>query len=110
MHGEHIGIAFDEVAQALLSNSTLRPIEAIQLSALRIDQALWGIDVLGGLARLAHHTPPEGDEATAKMLNEALKKVRDSGEYDKIHAKYFAKEGDKAAAASQAASQPEAAK
>lgn len=52
----------------------------------------------------------KGDEATVKMLNEALKKVRDSGEYDKIHAKYFAKEGDKAAAASQAASQPEAAK
>ena len=48
----------------------------------------------------------KGDEATVKMLNEALKKVRDSGEYDKIHAKYFAKEGDKAAAASQ----PEAAK
>ena len=52
----------------------------------------------------------KGDEATVKMLNEALKKVRDSGEYDKIHAKYFAKEGDKAAADSQAASQPEAAK
>ena len=52
----------------------------------------------------------KGDEATIKMLNDALKKVRDSGEYDKIHAKYFAKEGDKAAAASQAASQPEAAK
>ncbi|MGN7072241.1 basic amino acid ABC transporter substrate-binding protein, partial [Neisseria sp. P0001.S004] len=29
----------------------------------------------------------------------ALKKVRESGEYDKIYAKYFAKEGEKAEAA-----------
>ena len=39
----------------------------------------------------------KGDEATAKMLNEALKKVRESGEYDKIYAKYFAESGAKAA-------------
>ena len=37
----------------------------------------------------------KGDEATIKMLNDALKKVRESGEYDKIYAKYFAKEGEK---------------
>lgn len=30
------------------------------------------------------------DTATASMLNEALKKIRASGEYDKIYAKYFA--------------------
>ena len=29
----------------------------------------------------------KGDEATIKMLNDALKKVRESGEYDKIYAK-----------------------
>lgn len=32
----------------------------------------------------------KGDEATLKMLNESLAKVRESGEYDKVHAKYFA--------------------
>lgn len=37
----------------------------------------------------------KGDEATVKMLNEALKKVRESGEYDRIKAKYFAKEAQK---------------
>lgn len=31
------------------------------------------------------------DAATQKMLNDALKKVRDSGEYAKIESKYFAK-------------------
>ena len=41
----------------------------------------------------------KGDEATIKMLNDALKKVRESGEYDKIYAKYFAKEGEKTEAA-----------
>lgn len=39
----------------------------------------------------------KGDEATVKMLNDALEKVRESGEYDKIYAKYFAKEGGQAA-------------
>lgn len=39
----------------------------------------------------------KGDEATVKMLNDALKKVRESGEYDKIYAKYFAKEDGQAA-------------
>ena len=38
----------------------------------------------------------KGDEAAVKMLNDALKKVRESGEYDKIYAKYFAKEEAKA--------------
>ena len=33
----------------------------------------------------------KGDAATAAMLNDALKKVRESGEYDKISNKYFAK-------------------
>ena len=33
----------------------------------------------------------KGDAATAAMLNDALKKVRESGEYDKITDKYFAK-------------------
>ena len=33
----------------------------------------------------------KGDAATAAMLNDALKKVRESGEYDKIADKYFAK-------------------
>lgn len=33
----------------------------------------------------------KGDAATATMLNDALKKVRESGEYDKITDKYFAK-------------------
>ncbi|MCP1660167.1 basic amino acid ABC transporter substrate-binding protein [Neisseria perflava] len=37
----------------------------------------------------------KGDEATVKMLNDALKKVRESGEYDKIYAKYFAEESKK---------------
>lgn len=37
----------------------------------------------------------KGDEATVKMLNDALKKVRENGEYDKIHAKYFAEESKK---------------
>lgn len=32
----------------------------------------------------------KGDEATKTLLNESLKKVRESGEYDKIAAKYFA--------------------
>lgn len=32
----------------------------------------------------------KGDEATINMLNEALQKVRASGEYDQIKAKYFA--------------------
>ncbi|MCD0217341.1 hypothetical protein LN386_25605 [Enterobacter hormaechei subsp. steigerwaltii] len=31
------------------------------------------------------------------MLNDALEKVRESGEYDKIYAKYFAKEDEQAA-------------
>ncbi|WP_373742214.1 basic amino acid ABC transporter substrate-binding protein [Neisseria sp.] len=35
----------------------------------------------------------KGDAATQKMLNDALKKVRESGEYDKIHSKYFAEAG-----------------
>ncbi|HEZ4318278.1 TPA: transporter substrate-binding domain-containing protein, partial [Neisseria meningitidis] len=39
----------------------------------------------------------KGDEATVKMLNDALEKVRESGEYDKIYAKYFAKEDGQAA-------------
>ncbi|ASK26514.1 basic amino acid ABC transporter substrate-binding protein [Neisseria chenwenguii] len=39
----------------------------------------------------------KGDEATVKMLNDALRKVRESGEYDKIHAKYFAEEDKKTA-------------
>ncbi|MFS6938151.1 basic amino acid ABC transporter substrate-binding protein [Neisseria animaloris] len=34
----------------------------------------------------------KGDTATQTMLNEALKKVRESGEYDKIYDKYFAKQ------------------
>ncbi|QEY24261.1 basic amino acid ABC transporter substrate-binding protein [Neisseria animalis] len=34
----------------------------------------------------------KGDEASVTMLNDALKKVRESGEYDQIHAKYFAEE------------------
>ena len=38
----------------------------------------------------------KGDEAAVKMLNDALKKVRESGEYDKIYAKYFSKEEAKA--------------
>ena len=33
----------------------------------------------------------KGDTATVAMLNDALKKVRESGEYDKITDKYFAK-------------------
>ena len=33
----------------------------------------------------------KGDTATVAMLNDALKKVRESGEYDKIADKYFAK-------------------
>ena len=33
----------------------------------------------------------KGDEATLKMLNDALKEVRANGEYDKIFNKYFAK-------------------
>ncbi len=37
------------------------------------------------------------DEATVKMLNDALAKVRASGDYDKIYAKYFAKEDEQAA-------------
>lgn len=37
----------------------------------------------------------KGDAATIQMLNDALKKVRESGEYDKIQAKYFADEGKK---------------
>lgn len=37
----------------------------------------------------------KGDEATVKMLNDALKKVRENGEYDTIHAKYFAGEAKK---------------
>ncbi|PSJ79498.1 basic amino acid ABC transporter substrate-binding protein [Neisseria iguanae] len=32
----------------------------------------------------------KGDEATVQMLNDALKKVRESGEYKQIKAKYFA--------------------
>lgn len=32
----------------------------------------------------------KGDSATLAMLNEALKKIRESGEYDAIHGKYFA--------------------
>ena len=44
----------------------------------------------------------KGDEAAVKMLNDALKKVRESGEYDKIYAKYFAKEEAKAAKAGKA--------
>ncbi|MCF7521387.1 basic amino acid ABC transporter substrate-binding protein [Neisseria sp. ZJ106] len=34
----------------------------------------------------------KNDEATIAMLNEALKKVRESGEYDQIYSKYFAQE------------------
>ncbi len=37
----------------------------------------------------------KGDTATVTMLNDALKKVRESGEYDQIHAKYFAAESTK---------------
>ncbi|WP_373752976.1 basic amino acid ABC transporter substrate-binding protein [Neisseria weixii] len=37
----------------------------------------------------------KGDEATVQMLNDALKKVRESGEYDQIKAKYFADEAKK---------------
>ena len=33
----------------------------------------------------------KGDTQTQAMLNDALKKVRESGEYDQISAKYFAK-------------------
>lgn len=33
----------------------------------------------------------KGDAETQKMLNDALKKVRESGEYDQVFAKYFAK-------------------
>ena len=33
----------------------------------------------------------KGDTQTQAMLNDALKKVRESGEYDRISAKYFAK-------------------
>ncbi|EGV37154.1 basic amino acid ABC transporter substrate-binding protein [Neisseria weaveri] len=33
----------------------------------------------------------KGDEAALNMLNDALKKVRENGEYDKIHDQYFAK-------------------
>lgn len=33
----------------------------------------------------------KGDAATLNMLNEALKKVRDSGEYEQIYSNYFAK-------------------
>lgn len=32
-----------------------------------------------------------GDATILKMLNDGLKKVRENGEYDKIHSKYFAK-------------------
>ncbi|HFC8821954.1 TPA: transporter substrate-binding domain-containing protein [Neisseria cinerea] len=39
----------------------------------------------------------KGDGETLKVMNDALKKVRESGEYDKIYAKYFAKEGEQAA-------------
>lgn len=39
----------------------------------------------------------KGDDATAAMLNDALKKVRESGEYDQIYAKYFAQSGEAAA-------------
>ncbi|MRN38709.1 basic amino acid ABC transporter substrate-binding protein [Neisseria sp. N95_16] len=37
----------------------------------------------------------KGDEATVQMLNDALKKVRESGEYEQIKAKYFADEAKK---------------
>lgn len=37
----------------------------------------------------------QGDEATINMLNDALQKVRESGEYDQIKAKYFADEAKK---------------
>ena len=39
----------------------------------------------------------KGDGETLKVMNDALKKVRESGEYDKIYSKYFAKEGEQAA-------------
>ena len=69
MHREDIRVAFDEVAFPLFGDGTLRPIEAVELTALRVDEAFGRVDVLGGLARLAHHTPPEGDEATAKVTH-----------------------------------------
>lgn len=37
----------------------------------------------------------KGDQATVEMLNGALKKVRESGEYEQIKAKYFADEAKK---------------
>lgn len=42
----------------------------------------FGIDHYGFVVR-------KGDTATVEKLNEALKKIRASGEYDKIYAKYF---------------------
>ena len=69
MHGEHIGIALDEVALIGLGDGTLCPVEPIELTALGVDQALGGVEVLSYLVPLAHDTATEGDIASTEVAH-----------------------------------------
>ena len=69
MHGEHIGIALHEVALIGLGDGALCPVEPIELSALGVDEALGGVEVLSDLVPLAHDATTEGNIASTKVTH-----------------------------------------
>ena len=67
VHGEHIRISFDQETLTCLSYSTLCPIEPIELTTLRVDQALGRIDILSYLISLGENTSTKGNIAPTQV-------------------------------------------